>query len=1026
MHKNVKFLIFSAFLTFALSTLALAGYSLAADTAVDTTAPVISGGFPNSILPLGTTQIEVSVNTNKAAICRYSTTANTDYNSMGAFLGSSAYGVSHTRHITGLVNGTSYTYYVRCQDANGYTNATDYVIRLTVGGTITDQTPPVITQQTPANVLPGTVLGTMQGGSFIVTTNEFADCRYSTSQNVSYENMTSVMRENQANTSTTIYHESDYSLTGLVNGTTYKYYVKCKDRFGNTNTTDFPVIFTLGSSSSTINCVSESTAVSNNLSCCDSAKIQKADLYTTSSWQYYTCCGATECAADGVCREAGFQAEDFVCREGNWVKFTVTDLTAPLITSVRPSGTLEVGTTQTLLQVYTNEGATCRYSQTAGWTYEQMANFPFSSDIGVTGANSLTHETNITGLQNGNSYTYYVRCKDLAGNTNSTDYIISFTVGSSATVPCNYNYTEWSACNTSTNTQTRKPLDSYPSGCVYNTPVTSRTCAPDTSAPYLFESVYSGTYISGSFTFYTNEEATCRYSKTANVSYDQMISEVPVFESLAYNGGVGEGHSVVLDSTTGGSYDYYIRCRDMVGNTNIRDFVISFPKPTCSSFTYSSWSACSSAGTQTRSIINQLPVGCTGGAPAVLTQSCTFAPITSAACTSFTYTPWSACNANGVQARNILTSAPANCTGGSRVLFQKCTPTASAACTSFTYTPWSACNANGVQGRDILNSTPANCTGGSPIKFQKCTPTCSSFSYKAWSACQSNNLQYREVATTSPVVCTGGAPVISQSCTYVLPVITDTSSNPTNNNPAANNCAITPAGGNFFDPTDITITCGANVASASWQWGKYGTPTSFTRNTTVNYPADKTNTLFVKYSYRTVVRGVTYTKTGSAYRTFAAKQSYCKLTPDSGTYAYDTTITITCGNTVTKGTYQWDNGSTTEFTSPTTITYSANRNHKLKVTFTYNYTYNNQTLTKTATFNKFYNLKRCADSEIGAVYQLKGNSVYTVNTTVKNYPDICSGSYLLEYYCGPGHSVKSTRTKCPYGCSNGACVVQGN
>jgi len=45
------------------------------------------------------------------------------------------------------------------------------------------------------------------------------------------------------------------------------------------------------------------------------------------------------------------------------------------------------------------------------------------------------------------------------------------------------------------------------------------------------------------------------------------------------------------------------------------------PTPvTCTSFTYSAWSACSSSGTQTRTVASSSPSGCTGGSP-VLSQA---------------------------------------------------------------------------------------------------------------------------------------------------------------------------------------------------------------------------------------------------------------------------------------------------------------------------------------------------------------------------------------------------------------------
>lgn len=95
-------------------------------------------------------------------------------------------------------------------------------------------------------------------------------------------------------------------------------------------------------------------------------------------------------------------------------------------------------------------------------------------------------------------------------------------------------------------------------------------------------------------------------------------------------------------------------------------------------------------------------------------------------CTSFTYSPWSACSASGTQTRTVLSSSPAGCTGGAPVLSGSCTPPAPVpgpvTCTSFTYSAWSACSASGTQTRTVLGSAPAGCTGGAPATSQACTP----------------------------------------------------------------------------------------------------------------------------------------------------------------------------------------------------------------------------------------------------------------------------------------------------------------
>jgi len=101
------------------------------------------------------------------------------------------------------------------------------------------------------------------------------------------------------------------------------------------------------------------------------------------------------------------------------------DTTPPTISSGSPSGTLSAGTTQTTMSVSTNENATCKYSTSAGTAYASMS-LQFNS-----GQANTFHSTTITGLSNGNSYTRYVRCQDTAGNANTSDYTITFSVASS-------------------------------------------------------------------------------------------------------------------------------------------------------------------------------------------------------------------------------------------------------------------------------------------------------------------------------------------------------------------------------------------------------------------------------------------------------------------------------------------------------------------------------------------------------------------------------------------------------------------
>lgn len=100
---------------------------------VDTTAPVLSSGSPTGALPAGTTSANLTVSTNETATCKHGTTPNVAFASMAnTFTNTNS--TSHSSSLTGLTNGTSYTYYVRCRDAsaNANTNTSDYAITFSV------------------------------------------------------------------------------------------------------------------------------------------------------------------------------------------------------------------------------------------------------------------------------------------------------------------------------------------------------------------------------------------------------------------------------------------------------------------------------------------------------------------------------------------------------------------------------------------------------------------------------------------------------------------------------------------------------------------------------------------------------------------------------------------------------------------------------------------------------------------------------------------------------------------------------
>jgi hypothetical protein len=97
------------------------------------------------------------------------------------------------------------------------------------------------------------------------------------------------------------------------------------------------------------------------------------------------------------------------------------DTTPPTRSNAAPTGTLPLGTTGTTISLATDENATCRYGTTAGVAYASLPN-----TFGTTGGSS--HSSVVSGLSDGQSYTYYVRCEDSAGNANASDFAVSFSV----------------------------------------------------------------------------------------------------------------------------------------------------------------------------------------------------------------------------------------------------------------------------------------------------------------------------------------------------------------------------------------------------------------------------------------------------------------------------------------------------------------------------------------------------------------------------------------------------------------------
>lgn len=88
-----------------------------------------------------------------------------------------------------------------------------------------------------------------------------------------------------------------------------------------------------------------------------------------------------------------------------------------------PSGEIAAGTSMTYIGVYTSDKSTCRFSALSD------QDFVFMPEAMAT-ADNLAHIAKVTGLRDDHDYSYYVRCRDLAGSRDTSDYEVSFRVAS--------------------------------------------------------------------------------------------------------------------------------------------------------------------------------------------------------------------------------------------------------------------------------------------------------------------------------------------------------------------------------------------------------------------------------------------------------------------------------------------------------------------------------------------------------------------------------------------------------------------
>jgi hypothetical protein len=188
--------------------------------------PVISNALPTGNVAADTNPVTLSVDTNKAATCKYGTSSTANYDSLTSAFNQTG-GTSHVAYLSNLANNTTYNYYVRCRTTvlNANTNST--LVTFTISR---DSTAPTITSVNVFNI-------TSTAASISWATSELADAQIIYSIDTSYSLSTSVDETDRTT------HEQ--TLTGLTPSTLYHFKAVSRDSSDN-SVTSTAFTFTTG------------------------------------------------------------------------------------------------------------------------------------------------------------------------------------------------------------------------------------------------------------------------------------------------------------------------------------------------------------------------------------------------------------------------------------------------------------------------------------------------------------------------------------------------------------------------------------------------------------------------------------------------------------------------------------------------------------------------------------------------------------------------------------------------------------
>jgi len=497
----------------------------------NTVPPLRMSGAPAGILSPGTSTATLSLATDEAATCRYALIAGVPYTSMTNTFSTTG-GTSHSTTVTGLQDGGVYGYYVRCLDSSGNVNTDDYPITFSIAtssGTVSSHFVGVADSLSDGGMWStagswaslsenyGAYSTNVTSGARLVSpsvgSDQFAEITYD--QDPGSASWVGVMTRVQSAINGSGYLAIAYS------GQVQLY------RTDDSSGLSFPLL------------------ASANVDVSVAPRLLRLESQGSTHRVYFngalliTYTDPNNVYASG---QPGIAAAVFGGPTMKILSFTggaLGDATPPVFTVGQPTGALPTGTTSTTLSLTTSEAATCRYATNSGVAYGSMTN-TFSTTGGIS------QSTMASGLQNGNTYSYYVRCQDSAGNMDASDFPIIFSVaGSQAATP-----TFSPAAGTYMSAQTVTISDSTSGAAIYYT--------IDGTTPTTSSSVYSGQITISSTETVEAMAVASGYSQSSVGSAVYTITSSPATPTFSPAAGQYTGtQTVIISDSASGATIYY-------------------------------------------------------------------------------------------------------------------------------------------------------------------------------------------------------------------------------------------------------------------------------------------------------------------------------------------------------------------------------------------------------------------------------------------------------------------------------------